>query len=302
MSTKIVKRGEVYYADMSPVIGAEQGGIRPVVIIQNDTGNKYAPTVIVAAITSKINRAVIPTHVKLSSKELDIYKDSVILLEQIRTLDKKRLKEKIGTLSKEKMRVVDRAWCVSCNIDIYNDLSEAKEQLIENYYKYKLGEFMNLLEEDEEHEFKEIKGNNPVDHVRNNVGEYITSFLNSNGGTIYYGISDNKEIKGVELNDKQKDQIRRSLVDATVGISPNISPDNVILEFIEVYNNKNEKLSNTYVLEVNVSNQLDKKEIFLYKNDIHLRVNGVKKKLQGRQIVDYIKRKAFEEYINNMKL
>lgn len=302
MSTKIVKRGEVYYADMGPVIGAEQGGIRPVVIIQNDTGNKYAPTVIVAAITSKINRAVIPTHVKLSSKELDIYKDSVILLEQIRTLDKKRLKEKIGTLSKEKMGVVDRAWCVSCNIDIYNDLSEAKEQLIANYYKYKLGEFMNLLEEDEEHEFKEIKGNNPVDHIRNNVGEYITSFLNSNGGTIYYGISDNKEIKGVELNDKQKDQIRRSVVDATVGISPNISPDNVILEFIEVYNNKNEKLSNTYVLEVNVSNQLDKKEIFLYKNDIHLRVNGVKKKLQGRQIVDYIKRKAFQEYINNINL
>lgn len=297
MPTMVVKRGEVYYADMSPVIGSEQGGIRPAVIIQNDIANKYAPTVIVAAITSQINKAKIPTHVEISSKELGINRDSVVLLEQIRTLDKRRLKEKIGSISKEKMKEIDKAWCITCNIDIHNDLYETKGHIVENYYKYKLGEFVNFLEEDIEHEFKEIKGSNPVDHIRSNVGEYITSFLNSNGGTIYYGISDNKEIKGVELNDKQKDQIRRSLVDAVVGISPDISPDNITSEFIEVYNDKIEKLSNTYVLEVNVSNQLDKKDIFLYKNEIHLRANGVKKKLQGRQIVDYIRRKTLEDYI-----
>ena len=96
MATMVVKRGDIFYADLSPVIGSEQGGIRPVIIIQNDIGNKYSPTVIVSAITSQINKAKLPTHVEISSVEYGLNRDSVVLLEQIRTLDKKRLKEKIG--------------------------------------------------------------------------------------------------------------------------------------------------------------------------------------------------------------
>ena len=91
-----VKRGEIYYADLSPVVGSEQGGVRPVLIVQNDVGNKYSPTIIAAAITSKINKAKMPTHIELSANEYGLNKDSVILLEQIRTIDKRRLKEKIG--------------------------------------------------------------------------------------------------------------------------------------------------------------------------------------------------------------
>ena len=90
----MVKRGELYYADLSPVVGSEQGGIRPVLVVQNDIGNKYSPTVIAAAITSKLNKAKLPTHIELSSKEYGLEKDSVVLLEQIRTIDKSRLKEK----------------------------------------------------------------------------------------------------------------------------------------------------------------------------------------------------------------
>ena len=93
MTTMVVKRGDIFYADLSPVIGSEQGGIRPVIIIQNDIGNKYSPTVIVAAITSQINKAKLPTHVEISSEEYGLNRDSVVLLEQIRTLDKKRLKD-----------------------------------------------------------------------------------------------------------------------------------------------------------------------------------------------------------------
>ena len=91
----IVKRGDIYYADLSPVVGSEQGGIRPVLIIQNDIGNKYSPTVIAAAITSQINKAKMPTHIELAAKEYGLNKDSVILLEQIRTIDKRRLRERI---------------------------------------------------------------------------------------------------------------------------------------------------------------------------------------------------------------
>ena len=113
----IVKRGDIYYADLSPVIGSEQGGIRPVLIIQNDVGNKYSPTVIAAAITSQINKAKMPTHIELSASDYGLYKDSVILLEQIRTIDKKRLKDKVAHLDKKLMKMVDEALSVSFGID-----------------------------------------------------------------------------------------------------------------------------------------------------------------------------------------
>ncbi len=113
----IVKRGDIYYADLSPVVGSEQGGIRPVLIIQNDVGNKYSPTVIAAAITSRINKAKMPTHIELTAKDYGLSKDSVILTEQIRTLDKKRLREKIGKLDKELMQKVDEALSVSFGLE-----------------------------------------------------------------------------------------------------------------------------------------------------------------------------------------
>lgn len=108
-----IKRGDIFYADLSPVIGSEQGGVRPVLIIQNDVGNKYSPTVIVAAITSQINKAKIPTHIELDQKTYNLPKDSVILLEQIRTIDKRRMKEKITSLSNEKMKEINRAILIS---------------------------------------------------------------------------------------------------------------------------------------------------------------------------------------------
>ena len=108
-----VKRGDIYYADLSPVVGSEQGGIRPVLIIQNDVGNRYSPTVICAAITSRMNKAKLPTHIEIDSRRCQIMKDSVILLEQIRTIDKQRLKDMIGHLDKERMRSVDEAIKVS---------------------------------------------------------------------------------------------------------------------------------------------------------------------------------------------
>jgi len=109
----MIRRGEIYYADLSPVIGSEQGGIRPVLVIQNDIGNKYSPTIIIAAITSQINKAKLPTHIEISALEYGLPKDSVILLEQIRTIDKRRLKEKIGFLSLDTMKKVDEALQVS---------------------------------------------------------------------------------------------------------------------------------------------------------------------------------------------
>lgn len=116
MANIVVKRGEIFYADLSPVIGSEQGGIRPVIIIQNDIGNRYSPTVIVAAITSQINKAKLPIHVEISSEEYGLNRDSVVLLEQIRTLDKRRLKEKIGHMTEADMKKVNKALAISLNL------------------------------------------------------------------------------------------------------------------------------------------------------------------------------------------
>lgn len=108
-----IKRGDIYYADLSPVVGSEQGGLRPVLIVQNDIGNRYSPTVIAAAITSKMGKTRLPTHIDIYAKEVGLAKDSVILLEQVRTLDKRRLREKMGHLDGPVMEKVNEAISVS---------------------------------------------------------------------------------------------------------------------------------------------------------------------------------------------
>ncbi len=108
-----VRRGDIYYADLSPVVGSEQGGMRPVLIVQNNVGNRHSPTVIAAAITSQINKARLPTHIELSARTYGLTRDSVVLLEQVRTIDKRRLKEKMGRLDESLMQQVDSALSVS---------------------------------------------------------------------------------------------------------------------------------------------------------------------------------------------
>lgn len=112
----MVRRGEIYYADLSPVVGSEQGGLRPVLIIQNDIGNRYSPTVIVAAITSKIDKARLPTHIEIPAEEYGLTKDSVVLAEQVRTIDKRRLRERVGVLNTEIMNSVDEALQISMGV------------------------------------------------------------------------------------------------------------------------------------------------------------------------------------------
>ena len=113
---KIMRRGDIYYADLRPVVGSEQGGVRPVLIIQNDVGNRHSPTVICAAITSKMNKAKLPTHIELSAGKYDMVKDSVILLEQLRTIDKQRLKDRVCHLDSDIMRAVNEGLMISLEL------------------------------------------------------------------------------------------------------------------------------------------------------------------------------------------
>lgn len=113
-----IQRGDIYYADLSPVIGSEQGGVRPVLIVQNDVGNKYSPTVIAAAITSQMEKSKLPTHINLQARNCGLSKDSVVLLEQVRTIDKKRLKERMGKVENKYMDKVDEALSVSFGLNV----------------------------------------------------------------------------------------------------------------------------------------------------------------------------------------
>lgn len=124
-----VKRGDIYYADLSPVVGSEQGGLRPVLIVQNDIGNRYSPTVIAAAITSKMSKAKLPTHIDIYAEDVGLQKDSVILLEQIRTLDKRRLKEKMGHLDESMMHHVNTAIAISFGLGSPAEDSAARAQM-----------------------------------------------------------------------------------------------------------------------------------------------------------------------------
>lgn len=112
----VIKRGDIFYADLRPVVGSEQGGIRPVLIIQNDIGNKHSPTVICAAITSRMNKAKLPTHIEINASSYDLVRDSVILLEQLRTIDKRRLKDKVCHLDQEILDQVNQALKISLEL------------------------------------------------------------------------------------------------------------------------------------------------------------------------------------------
>ncbi len=111
-----IKRGDIYYADLSPVVGSEQGGVRPVLIVQNDVGNRYSPTVIAAAITSRITKSKLPTHIPIDAADSGLTKDSIVLLEQVRTLDKRRLKERMGAVDDRSMQEINRALSVSMGL------------------------------------------------------------------------------------------------------------------------------------------------------------------------------------------
>ena len=132
----IVRRGDIYYADLSPVVGSEQGGLRPVLIIQNDIGNKYSPTVIAAAITSRMSKTHLPTHIDVYAEKVGLAKDSVILLEQIRTIDKKRLREKMGHLDTVMMDRVNTAIAISFGLGDAAQDAAARAEMQEDHLRF----------------------------------------------------------------------------------------------------------------------------------------------------------------------
>lgn len=289
----VIKRGDIFLVDLSPVMGSEQGGIRPVMVIQNDISNRFAPTVIVAAITSQISEAKLPTHVKLEAEKFNLPKDSVVLLEQIRTIDKMRLTEKVYSAGTdiEFMNTITEAYLVSGGAISFSDEDTKSEQ---DYYIYKIDNILTIFE-DQEYEFKEIKGGNPKNSISSNVSAYATSFLNNQGGRILYGVTNERKVKGFMADADLIDKIKQAIYNSLREISPPISGNHYQINFHPVYNANSQVINDLYVLEVVVPPSRDKKAIYFDKGkDLHIRLDGVKHQLKGTEIVSFIQSKTFE--------
>lgn len=283
----VVKRGDIFYADLSPVVGSEQGGIRPVLIVQNDIGNKYAPTTIVAPITSQIVKSKLPTHVEIDMKVSGLRDNSVILLEQVRTIDKSRVKEKISHLDDKIMDKVSKAWLISGGVIS----SKSKQEQFGEFYKYRIDTKLDVLGNCQ-YEFKKLKGNNLVNLIRKTISKCCASFLNTEGGRLFYGVTCNGIIKGVFIPPKEKNRINKTINDNLANIKPPIPKENFQINYHPVYNNKNKKIENLYVIEVIIPQSPDGKTIyFVNGTELYIRENGAKKKLLGTEIVDYIRKK-----------
>jgi mRNA-degrading endonuclease toxin of MazEF toxin-antitoxin module len=262
-----VFRGDVYLVNLSPNELMKSESIRPCLIVQNDIANRFAPTVIVAALTNQINEPKLPTHVKIDRSKYGLESDYILLMEQIRTINKSRLLEKLFTLDDHDMEQVDVAWCLSGGVNPVEDIKDVEdEQVIEKktemYYEFYLNEEVVFLSEDYEAEFKAPLDPNNSDEIIKLIEEklikYVVAFLNGNGGSIFFGIDDNRIVKGLILDYKQRDtllqKINNKLNDR---IMPKVSLDYFYMKWHSVNKRGEGKIRDCYVLEITVKKPYD---------------------------------------------
>ena len=284
-----IKQGDVFFADMGKGYKSEFMGKRPVLVVSNDIINKVSPTVIVAMISDHFIEPKLPTHVKLQKCEGVLPKDSIILLEQVRTIDKNRLQLKTGSLTTRLMEDVTRSW------NFTTMLGEEKFKL----YSFTDQEFIlgNIIdhEEDYEYEFKEILPEaEPRDVINEKLIPYVAAFLNDNGGRLLFGIRDyDRTVTGIRLTSQQKDDIRQLINSKMDAIYPRVSPSAYSFTFHEVYDENRALLDNQYVLEIVINPPVNPTIVyFVDRSKIYSKVNGGKKPLEWSAIQDFILRKS----------
>lgn len=292
-----VRKGDIFLADLSTSIGLQQERLRPVLIVQNDIVNKYAPTTIVAVISTQIDKPKLPTHVVVSSEQSGLEKDSVVLLEQVRTIDKTRLKEKLGKVDEHIMTKLSSAWMAVGEVDVFVDELDNEEEDISKLYRFIIGEKINIVE-DYYYEFKEIKGDNPVNSIKDTIAEYAAAFLNSKGGRILYGINDSGVVKGVRIGSQRKDEINCMIYSKLANIQPAVSPDYYEINYHPIADKDGIIIDDLFVIEICVPMIGDPSTVFYVNgNELYVRVKGVKKNLIGTEITSYIRRKFSEDVI-----
>lgn len=288
-----IKRGEVYLAKFS-LPHNESEDERLVVVLQNNISNELSKTTTVAIILPEFPAILaLPTIVPIV---LDGYSKCVVTLDYILTIRKSQLIQKIGGLTLGELKRVEHATHVALG-SVEFKTSEAEQ--LNKFYRFKIGTTVPMSE-DSTYEFKEIRGKNPAGSISGNIATYTAAFLNSSGGTILYGIDNDRIVKGVHADAKVKDRIKQNIHSSISSINPKISPDHYILKFNQVYDQSGEhEIPDLYIVEVMVPPSLRNNEIYFVKDtELYVKLDGTKQKLANTQIVDYIRKKLIENGVN----
>ncbi|WJH30482.1 putative DNA binding domain-containing protein [Paenibacillus sp. CC-CFT742] len=288
-----IKRGEIYVTRNEHLSYIPAGVLRAEalsLVLQNDVANQSSQYLTIAPVIYNFPSVwLLPTRIPIS---LGGFSQCVVLLDNILTIPKSQLVRKIGTLTLEELKQVEHGMNVALGVI---EFSYFEEKQVNEHYRYKLGSSLPLSE-DTNFEFKEIKGNNPTGSISSNIAEYTAAFLNSLGGTILYGISDSGIVRGVKADNKEKDDIKKTIHSNISNIHPQISPEHYTLRFNQVFEpSGGDAVPDLYVVEVVVPPSPRNSDIYFVKGtELHIRVDGVKKKLTNSQIVEHIRKKTNE--------
>lgn len=290
-----VNYGDVFIVNLSDGEGAEITGVRPAVVVSNSFMNNNSDIIQVVPVNSNTTRWTLPTHIRIKERELEfIEKESVIVTEQVRSIDKSRLKQKLGSLDKA---IMDK---VLIGLKIPLLPNEQAKQLSPIQGTFILNKTVTF-EENYEYEFKDFsKSKNPSKTIIDTIEQYASGFLNSeNGGRVLYGISDNRVTIGLKLNYEQKDELNRNIQAKLQTLKPSIDPTVYKIVYHDVFNEEMQLISDMYVFEFYVPTYFDKTIMhFTHSGEAYAKINGVNQKLDILQVQDWIKRRVTEELIS----
>ncbi|NEZ85928.1 hypothetical protein EXN65_14630 [Clostridium botulinum] len=286
----LLKKGDIFYTDLDKGIGSEVGRIKQVVVIQDDLANKYLGSIIIAPIIKKRDNRSIknPMHIEVGKDRYSLNCNCIVLLEKMTSIDKKRLTQQTGTLSIKDMKNVDKGILIAHGLFRYD-----YQKKLNNFYDFKINQLIPYTE-GYDIEFKEVRGDFKK-LIKDTILKYCVSFLNTKGGSLYYGITDTRIVKGVKITLDQMDDIKKLINNSLYNITPHISLNYFEVNFISVKNENYSLIKNLYVVQIRVAKPNDKDIYFANDKDLFIRGNGVTKKLGGVEIVSYIRKKIKDE-------
>lgn len=284
-----ISQGDIFRAGLNPVIGSEMGSVRPVLVITNNIANEHTPTVTITPLTTQINEEKLPTHVKINAESSGLDKDAIILVEQIRTIDKSRLREKVGEVNNVILSKVKRA----LQILVMSDYEF--EYNVPTYQSFELNSIFHN-EEKSDVEFKSITSDlDPVDEVKKDVYKLIGSFLNSEGGRIYYGISNMRKVNGVNLSYEQRDSIRQALGSMIGNFSPPPDPGLVKIVFHEIHDDNRRLVDGLFVIEIFIPKPAGFPKLYFDKNGkAYVRANSSSEPLTPQGIQEWTQQRIMD--------
>ena len=301
----MIYKGEIYLVNLSSNEIMDEKSVRPCVIVQNDIGNRFSPTVIVAALTNRIETPRLLTHILIDKDKYGLDSNLIILMEQIRTIGKGRLLKKITTLDEFDLNQVNEAWCISGGVNI--ELAQL-EDVTRDFYEFFLNEKVNAIEENLEYEFKTPRDSYNTEEIVNLVKsktmEYVVSFLNGNGGSLFFGINNSGIAKGLNLSYEERDSFALDINNIINDrVTPRISPSYYTIKWHSVKKRDKNSVDNLHILEIEIKRPFDPLAIYFENGEtLYIKTSTGRQKItKPHQMVSSIMKRVIEnkDYIES---